>query len=331
MEKDIFKEIEEILPKQTITLWDKNLGQLGFLSIDSLVNGRCCGGIRMYEDISLEETNALARSMTLKFGFLGLPKGGAKAGIIDRGEKKRSLREERIRLFAKGLDYFINKGIYLPGTDLGTSEADLRLIYNTLGIPYNPNGDTTAMYTSFTLICAITTVLKEFLKDITNCTFTIQGFGGIGREIAKRLDERKVRIVSISNIYGALFDKNGLDIKYLLDQYHKYGDEFITRQKQSLKIERDLLLELDADVFLPCAGSWTINLNNVERIKAKFIFPGANIPITDKALECLEAKGIIVAPDFICNSGGVLGSTLRYLGFNSKEMNILHLRRTKRH
>ena len=322
MNKFIFKEIENLIPQQTINVCDGPLGNLGYLSIDSLIDGRCCGGIRIHEDLSLEELNALSRAMTLKFGFVGIPKGGAKAGIIIKEEEGHKLRKERIQAFAQQLDYLIKDGIYLPGQDLGTSEEDLADFYRVLGKVYltHEGNITAAMATSYSLYASIKAVLEFHGKTISGSTFAICGFGQIGQAIARAIHGSKGKIVGISNICGGLFEKDGIDVNCAISRYKKHGDEFVLNERKHTKINKEDLLGLDTDVLVPCAGNWTINSDNVDNIKARFILSGANVPITKLAEQMLVNKDIVVVPYFMSNSGGVLGTALNYLGFTKEEI-----------
>ena len=69
-------------------------------------------------------------------------------------------------------------------------------------------------------------------------------------------------------------------------------------------------MHLNVDILIPCARTWAINEDNVGEIKSRLIVPGANVPYTDGVLEVLQEKGVICLPGFVCNSGGVFGSSM---------------------
>src|SRR3989304_5438495 len=93
---------------------------LGYVAIDSTVRDRSCGGLRMLPDIDEAEIRALARSMTLKYGFLGLPQGGAKAGVRCDPEAPKEERRQRLATFGQAIAPLLLSRIYVPGTDMGT-------------------------------------------------------------------------------------------------------------------------------------------------------------------------------------------------------------------
>ncbi|MBI5406414.1 MAG: Glu/Leu/Phe/Val dehydrogenase, partial [Nitrospirae bacterium] len=117
--------MEEYPPQLVCKVEDKRLGFRGFLVIDTLLGGHCAGGIRVTPDVTEEEVAALAMSMTRKFGFLNIYMGGAKAGIAISGNKSAEERSEILRNFGERLGFILRRGIYYPGTDIGTTARDI--------------------------------------------------------------------------------------------------------------------------------------------------------------------------------------------------------------
>jgi glutamate dehydrogenase (NAD(P)+) len=114
----------------------------------------------------------------------------------------------------------------------------------------------------------------------------------------------------VSTVKGALYDASGLDINKLIELKKRYTDNLVQHYSTECIEPKELLLEMDTDVLIPCARTWCINGMNMENIKAKMIVPGANVPLTKEAEEFLHQKGILCLPDFICNLGGVFGTKL---------------------
>ena len=107
---------------------------IGFVAIDSAVGGRSCGGLRMLPDIDEAEMRGLARAMTLKYGFLGLPQGGAKAGVRYDPEAPQAERWQRLAAFGRAIAPMLLSRIYSPATDMGTDNAGIRHMLQAAGV-----------------------------------------------------------------------------------------------------------------------------------------------------------------------------------------------------
>ena len=129
--------IEELRPQLILNINDEELGLLGYLVIDRTINGVASGGIRMTSDVTLDEVANLAREMTLKYGFLNIPCGGAKAGIIASSSLSIEKRRRILLSFGKSLSPLIMNGIYRTGTDMGTFPEDIYYIFKGAGKKVN--------------------------------------------------------------------------------------------------------------------------------------------------------------------------------------------------
>jgi hypothetical protein len=107
---------------------------LGYLAIDSPVDGRAQSGLRPLPDIDESAMRGLASAMTLKYGFLGLPQGGAKAGVMGDPEASLPERHSRLAAFGKAIAPLLRAGIYMPGTDMGTDMEDIRMVLSAAGV-----------------------------------------------------------------------------------------------------------------------------------------------------------------------------------------------------
>jgi glutamate dehydrogenase/leucine dehydrogenase len=139
----------------------------------------------------------------------------------------------------------------------------------------------------------------------------IMGYGNVGSSIARLLHEFGCRIVGITDIYGGIFNKNGINIVEL-DEYAA-KTKTVKGFKKLDSITNDELLELNAEILLPCAMEGMIHKSNAGRIKARVICEGANGPTTAEANDILVGKGTFIIPDILANAGGVTVSYLEWI------------------
>lgn len=316
-------------PQLTIQVADEELGLLGYLVIDRLVDGRACGGVRITTNLTLAEVVYLARAMTLKFGFINIsPLGGAKAGIIIPEALSSVERSRILTTFGKHLGPLIRNGLYIPGEDLGVSYEDILLLKQAAGLEVQSKvgeGKRSAYYTSLTIFAAAERLANGLGLKLADCSVAIEGFGRVGSSVAELFSEVGAKIVAISTLEGGLYNPKGLDVKELIMLKEKVGDEVVREYTKGEVIEKEKLLALDVDILIPCAGAWTINSRNVNELKAKMVVPGANIPVTADAEQTMFKMGIRYLPDFVCNCGGVLGSHLEWRGFEEEDIKrIIH-------
>jgi glutamate dehydrogenase/leucine dehydrogenase len=297
----------------------------GCLIVDSTVGGVCGGGIRLASGVSKLELSHLARTMTMKGMFLNLPIGGAKAAI-DVAEAPSS-DDHYLRRFGRELrDLDV---AFLPGKDIGTNDEMLNIVYRAMGLKPYSRGTDSAYYTARSVFIATEELSKLFGLKIDGATAVIEGFGKVGSWAAGMLARAGCRIIAASTLDGAVFDRRGIDVARLAELRRRFGDQCVKEYGAEL-IERQELLTLAADLLVPCGGSWSIGLANSGDVRAKLIVGGANIPITDKAREELNRRGIRCCPDFVANCGGVLGATLERCGLGRAQADGLFERAYRR-
>jgi glutamate dehydrogenase (NAD(P)+) len=119
-------------PYISLTVSHPYFGRLGYLVIDTTFNGCSVGGVRILPDVSLEEITSMARTMTKKYLFSGMPCGGAKAGIVLSGRAATN-REDALLAFGRAIAPYINSGFW-PGCDMGASMDDIRVIIRGAGL-----------------------------------------------------------------------------------------------------------------------------------------------------------------------------------------------------
>ena len=292
---------------------------LGYIAIDSTVGGRARGGLRLMADVDEAEVRGLARAMTLKYGFLGLPQGGAKAGV--RGDPEASPEERRARLaaFARLVAPVLRSGVFTPDTDMGTTRADIAHVLSIAGLPATPrrgSSERSGFYTALTVRAATRVAAHAARVDLAGASVAIEGFGSVGASLATLLNEVGARVVAISTTAGAVYSPDGLDVEALVTLARSAGsgvvDAYAKAHAEVRRLGRAELLTLPVDVLCPCARHGSVHEGNVADVRARILAPGANNPITPAAERTLVARGVICVPDFVANSGGVLGGTMEF-------------------
>lgn len=294
---------------QTVTRGDE---VLGFVAIDSLIGGRSCGGLRMLPDVDAAEIAGLARAMTLKYGFLGLPQGGAKAGVRGDPEAPADVRRERLLEFGRAIEPLLRDRVYVPHADMGTDNALIRSMLETLGVRVKCRelrGMDSGYYTALTVMAGVKQGARHIGLDLSRVSVAIEGFGKVGGALGGLLAAAQVRVVAVSTSRGAIYNPRGLDVKQLAAET---GSDFVETFRNAERLDRTALLELPVDVLCPCARHDSIHAGNAMRVVAKLISPGANNPVTPEAEQMLAARSVLCLPDFVTNSGGVLGGTMEF-------------------
>ena len=146
--------------------------------------------------------------------------------------------------------------------------------------------------------------------NLGNCTIAIEGFGNVGSWVGTLFSGLGAKVVAVSTTEGGLYNSAGLDMSTLCKVRKAEGDRCVVNFEDADKIRNEELLRLPADLLIPCAFSWSINRSNADHISAKMIVCGANNPVTDRAKAELAKRSIHYFPDFVSNSGGVMGSML---------------------
>jgi len=306
-------------------VWKFTSGQdlLGYLGIDTEIGGKSCGGLRYLPDVDADEIADLAQAMTLKYGFLGLPQGGAKAGITAPPAESAADRNQRLHEFGLALSPWLQQKKYFPGTDMGISIDDLNIILSAAGIrlkPWQLGCRFSGTYTAATVFQGIISVCREKGRPVQNCTFALEGFGAVGSSLAEMLHQSGGRITAISTSHGAIYNEKGLDIPALLEKVPGGENDLFKGIFSTRPFSGEELKELPVDILCPCARHACITAENADRIKAWAVVPGANNPVTPEAEKILLSRNIMSLPDFVTNSGGVLGGTMAFAGIKHHQI-----------
>jgi len=305
-------ENTDVIPEAVHTFYREDGKILGYLVIDSRIQGLSVGGIRMVPEMPLADLCHLARAMTLKYSFLKWPLGGAKAAVLTHGaDLSGPDRARYIASFAERLAPF--RGRYLPGEDAGTTTEDLTLVRRTARFERIGRVPDSAFYTALTVRICVEQLAREQRRPLSQCTVAIEGFGKVGGWVARHLGELGCRIVAVSTKNGAVYRREGLDVDRLVQARESAGDDCLDACAAPYRIEREHLLTLPVDWLIPCALSWSIRRANAAEIRARSLVCGANNAVSERAKEILAARGIAYFPDFVSNCGGVLGSMIEML------------------
>lgn len=288
---------------------------LGFVSIDSTVDGRARGGLRLVADLTDDEMRDASRAMTLKYGLLGLPQGGAKAGVVGDPDAAPVERRRALDAFARAIAPMLRDRVFIPDADLGTDAADIRWMMQAQGVPVRSRdwrASRSGDYTAHSCLAAADVLVSRLGLSWRGCRVAIEGFGKVGASAARLVGARGGRVVAVSTSHGAIHRAEGLDVDRLLVNAAAGGSRFVLEEPDV--VPRSALFDVSADVLLPCARRHSLHRGNISRLSVRAISPGANNPLTPDAEAALHERGILAVPDFVSNCGGVLGGTLDFAG-----------------
>lgn len=311
--------------ERVFEVYDQKTGMQGVTVVHNTGRGPGKGGIRMVPDITTEEVMGLARAMTWKNAMADLPFGGAKSGIKADAKKITPEQKEAIvRAFARKVAEIIPKH-YIAGPDMNMTEREMAYIADELQTPKATTGKPSSMgglpheLGSTGYGCALCTkVAVEFKgEDLNGKTVAIEGYGNVGTFTHQFLEEWGAKIVAVSDSKGTIFDKDGLKFEELFKT--KMEKRTVTAHKGEKKEAKDLF-ELDVDILVPGARPDVITMDNVNKVKAKYVCEAANLPATYEVEQVLMKKGVVVLPDFVANAGGVISSWCETMGWNDKMM-----------
>lgn len=305
------------------------------------------GGLRINENVSLDEVMALAALMSYKCAIMDIPFGGAKGAIkvnpknYSQEEIEKIIRRYTFELYRKN---FIGPPIDVPGPDMGSGEREMAWILDTYSTLSNKEVDYLACVTGkpieqggirgrkyatglggFYILSYLFSERKDILKkyginkNLEDSTISLQGFGNVGYYLAQFLYTNGAKIVSISDVTGTIYNQKGIDIFKLSEYITQKGGVYGFPDAKSSKSSNEALF-VEADILVPAATENVINEDNYDKIKTPIIAEAANGPITYKAYRELIEKNKLIIPDILYNSGGVTVSYFEYL------KNLSHVR-----
>ncbi|MFN0052679.1 MAG: Glu/Leu/Phe/Val family dehydrogenase [Planctomycetales bacterium] len=304
---------DDLGPAKVVHLYDPATGLRGIVVVDNVACGPSIGGVRMASDVTTNEVFRLARAMTFKNAAAGLPHGGGKAGIL--ADPKVADKPALVRSFARAIRSLAE---YIPGPDMGTDESCMAWIHAEIGravglprvfggIPLDEIGATGYGLAECAEVAAPFCDLQ-----LAGATVAIEGFGNVGRNAARFLEQRGAKLVAASDSGGGVFDSRGISAEELAAVSRKAGS--VAAYEKGERISLAALLTVPCDILIPAARPDSIHPDNAQAIQARLILQGANIPATREAEAVLYRRGIVSVPDFIANAGGVICAAAEYKG-----------------
>ncbi len=298
----------------------------GYRAQHDSVRGPYKGGLRYQPEVTRDECVGLSMWMTWKCAVMDLPFGGAKGGIaVDPKALSESERERLTRRFAEELRHIIGPTRDIPAPDMGTDPQTMAWLMDAYsmqqgetvpgvvtGKPPVVGGSEGREAAPGRSVAIITReVIDYYARDLAETTVAVQGYGSVGANAARLLDDWGATVVAVSDVNGAIYDPDGLDPRSIPS--HDEEPEGVGRQDAPETLTNDELLELDVDVLVPAAIGNVLTEANAPDVAADIIIEGANGPITTAADEIFAERSIPVIPDILANAGGVTVSYFEWL------------------
>ena len=300
---------------------------VGYRSQHNNAVGPVKGGLRFHPDVTKDEVKALSTWMTFKCSVAGIPYGGGKGGMAINPKDYSKAELERIsKGFAKAISPIIGEKVDIPAPDVNTNGQIMSWMVDAYeevagkstkgvftGKPLEFGGSLARTEaTGYGVNLTAKKALAKLNIDVKGATYAVQGFGNVGFYTAYYAHKDGAKIVAFSNSDVAIYNENGIDMEAVIKDFEENG-RIAANKGYGKDITNAELLELEVDVLAPCALENQITSENADRIKAKVVAEGANGPTTPEADEILFKKGIVVIPDILANSGGVVVSYFEWV------------------
>ena len=291
--------------------------------------GPAKGGVRYSPQVDLDEVRALAMWMTWKCALIDVPYGGAKGGItVDPRRYSRPEIERLTRRYTSEILPIIGPDKDIPAPDIGTDEQTMAWMMDTFSVSsgYTVPGVVTgkpvslggslgrASATSAGVVHIALAALEHVGIPAARATAAVQGFGKVGADAALFLTEAGVKVVSVSDQYGAVHRADGLDIRALQEHVAVIGS--VVGFPGAETIPGEQLLTLEVDLLVPAAVEGVLTRANAHEVRARVVVEGANGPTTAEADRVLAEAGVLVVPDILANAGGVVVSYFEWVQSN---------------
>ncbi len=306
-ENSVFNQLSLCGHQKIVFCSDDDTGLKAIIAIHDTTLGPALGGTRMWpyktENEALKDVLRLSRTMTYKAAISGLNLGGGKAVIIgDSGVDKSEALMRRFGKFIKNLN-----GSFITAEDLGTNSRDMEYIRmetaHVAGVPESIGGSgDSSPVTARGVLMGIKACAKELFGTdaLAGKSIVVQGIGHVGESLVVLLREEnaKVYITDINE------DRLGQVAK-------KFGAEAISNNS---------IFDMEFDIYSPCALGGTVNTETIEKMKCAIVAGSANNQLADEKLHgrMLLEKGILYAPDYLINAGGMINCYSEINGYNKK-------------
>lgn len=297
----------------------------GYRSQHNDAVGPTMGGVRFHPQVTATEVKALSIWMSLQCGIADLPFGGGKGAILCNPRTMSFGELERLsRGYVRAISQIVGPTKDIPAPDMYTNSQIMAWMmdeYSRLR-----QFDSSGFITGKPLVLGgsegrekagaqgVTICIEEAAKKcgikVKGARVIVQGFGNAGSYIAKFMHDAGAIVIGISDVYGALFDPDGLNINYLIDRRDSFGT--VTTLFDGT-ISNKELLEQDCDVLVPAAIANQITAENAHNIKARIVVEAANGPTTLEATKILAERGILLVPDVLAGAGSVTVSYFEWV------------------
>ena len=290
---DVMTYMQKHGHEQLVVCSEPSVGLRAFIAIHDTTLGPAVGGVRIWpyetEDEAVLDVLRLSEAMTYKSAAAGLPMGGGKAVIV--ADPRSGKTEAMWRAFGRHLDTL--GGRYITTTDVGSTTRDLEYIAMesryVAGLPTNVGGSgDTSVLTGLGVYLGMRACSKAVwgTDSLAGRTVAMQGFGKVAYHTAQHLVEEGVSLVAS--------DVDNLALQHAQDL-------------GAAIVEPDSIYDVPCDIFSPCALGGVLNSGTIPRLKCRVVAGGANNQLmTEEDGVSLHNRGIIYAPDYIINAGGVI-------------------------
>ncbi|WP_330633368.1 glutamate dehydrogenase GdhB [Halocatena halophila] len=298
----------------------------GYRAQHDSVRGPFKGGIRYHPDVTREECVGLGMLMTWKCAVMDLPFGGAKGGIaVNPKDLSTEEKEQLTRRFTDEIRSVIGPTKDIPAPDMGTDPQTMAWLMDAYsmqegetipgvvtGKPPIVGGSKGRDSAPGRSVAIITREAIEYYdKHSHETSVAVQGFGSVGSNAAKLLDDWGMNVVAVSDVNGGIYDATGLDT-HSIPAHHEEPEAVMTHGAPET-VTNDELLELNVDVVIPAAIGNVLTVDNADDIAADIVIEGANGPTTSAASAIFAEREIPVIPDILANAGGVTVSYFEWL------------------
>ncbi len=303
----ILEQLSQSGHKKVVFCNDPSTGLKAIIAIHDTTLGPALGGVRMWnyssEAEALEDVLRLSKGMTYKAAVAGLNVGGGTAVII--GDSRRQKSEALMRSFGRFVKNL--NGEFIAGEDVGTTVRDMEYIrmetQHVTGVPESLGGaGNPAPFTAKGVYLGIKACVKEVFgtDELAGRSVVVQGTGNVGEHLVELLRNDNVEV-------------------YVTD-INEDRMRVIARKYKAKAIEADKIFTIGADIYAPCALGATVNERTIKTMKFAIIAGSANNQLADEQAhgQLLHDKGILYAPDYLINAGGIISCYSELTGFGRK-------------
>ena len=306
----------------------------GYRSQHNSSRGPTKGGVRYHPGVTLEEVKALSMLMTWKCAVVGIPYGGGKGGVICDPARMSPAELERLtRAYTAAIAPIIGPRRDIPAPDMNTTPQTMAWMMDAYskivgentpaivtGKPIEVGGSLGRLKATGRGVSAVAVAAAEKLGlDPKQATAAIQGFGNVGSAAALHLHAAGVKVVAASDVFGGIFNPDGIDIEALYAHVRGPNGSHALRGFDDAHYDPDpasanaRVLAAECNILVPCALENQLTAETAPTVRAKLIVEGANGPTTPEADAILLAKNVTIVPDILANAGGVTVSYFEWV------------------